>query len=158
MSITNHIANHLRQVHIGVNWSWSNYKDQLADVSWQEATTKIYNLNTIAVLVQHVHYYMPAIITVLEGGILNASDKESFQQPPVTSDADWQKLLSRFFKDAEKLAALIETIPDKKLDEIFSEEKYGTYYRNLNGLIEHHHYHLGQIVILKKILKNTEKS
>ena len=31
-------------------------------------------------------------------------------------------------------------------------EKYGTYYRNFHGLIEHAHYHLGQIVLIKKLV------
>jgi len=47
---------------------------------------------------------------------------------------------------------LIEQLPEAKLGEIFSEEKYGTYYRNIHGIIEHTHYHLGQIVLIKKIL------
>ncbi|HAI83731.1 MAG TPA: DUF1572 domain-containing protein, partial [Chitinophagaceae bacterium] len=31
----------------------------------------------------------------------------------------------------------------------------GTYYRNILGLIEHTHYHLGQIALIKKIIRNT---
>jgi len=30
--------------------------------------------------------------------------------------------------------------------------KYGNYFRNIVGVIEHIHYHLGQIVLIKKIL------
>jgi len=47
---------------------------------------------------------------------------------------------------------LIEQLPETKLGETFSDEKYGTYYRNLHGIIEHNHYHVGQIVIIKKLL------
>ena len=54
--------------------------------------------------------------------------------------------------DAEAFAQLIEQLPDSRLDEVFIEEKYGTYFRNLNGIIEHLHYHLGQLVFLKKML------
>jgi hypothetical protein len=36
--------------------------------------------------------------------------------------------------------------------------KYGNYYRNLHGIIEHTHYHLGQIVLIKKLLKRRRKS
>ena len=31
-------------------------------------------------------------------------------------------------------------------------EKYGNYFRNLTGIIEHLHYHLGQIVLIKKLI------
>jgi hypothetical protein len=43
-------------------------------------------------------------------------------------------------------------LPESKLAETFSDEKYGNYYRNIHGIIEHTHYHLGQIVLIKKIL------
>lgn len=50
------------------------------------------------------------------------------------------------------MAQLIEQLPDSRLEEIFSQEKYGTFHRNLFGIIEHAHYHLGQIVVIKKML------
>jgi hypothetical protein len=43
-------------------------------------------------------------------------------------------------------------MPEGKLNEVFVDEKYGTYQRNIGGMIEHSYYHLGQIVLLKKIL------
>jgi hypothetical protein len=60
--------------------------------------------------------------------------------------------LEKTWSDAEKFAALVENMPDSKLAETFVNKKYGTYYRNLHGIIEHTHYHLGQIVLIKKIL------
>jgi len=43
-------------------------------------------------------------------------------------------------------------MPDKKLNEIFVNEKYGTYLRNIEAVIEHSYYHLGQIVLIKKLI------
>jgi len=43
-------------------------------------------------------------------------------------------------------------MPDEKLAEGFVDEKYGNYFRNIHAMIEHSYYHLGQIVILKKII------
>lgn len=50
MNLTTQIAKHFREVHFGGNWTTSNLKDHLADITWQQATTKIYSLNTIAAL------------------------------------------------------------------------------------------------------------
>lgn len=158
MNPTKQIANQLRTVHFGKNWTWVDLKATLADVTWQQATAKVYSLNSIAALVFHINYYISAVLKVLEGGPLDASDKYSFDVPPVRSQADWEALLNKTWTDAENLAARIEELPEEKLDEIFSEEKYGTYYRNLHGVIEHAHYHLGQIVLLKKIIAEKEKS
>ena len=39
MNLTAQIAKHIRDVHFGGNWTASNLKDQLAGLSWQQATT-----------------------------------------------------------------------------------------------------------------------
>jgi len=158
MTTTSQIAKHLREVHFGGNWTFSNLRDTLKDVSWQQATTQIYSLNTIATLTFHVHYFVDAVIKVLEGGPLDSKDEYSFNHPPIHSEEDWQKMLSRIWTDAEKFAGLIEQLPESKLWENFTEEKYGNYYRNLHGIIEHMHYHLGQIAIIKKILQQTSQA
>lgn len=156
MSLTQQIAKHLRDVHFGGNWTTSNLRDNLADVTWQQATTRVESFNTIAILVYHVNYFVDAVLKVLQGGPLDANDKYSFDHPPILSQEDWQKMLDKVWADAESLAVLIEQLPESKLEEHFVDEKYGSYYRNLHGVIEHMHYHLGQIVIIKKLLLLAE--
>lgn len=146
------LAKHLRDVHFGGNWTTSNLKDNLAGVSWQQATRQVYELNTIATLVFHTSYYISAVLKVLQGEPLQAHDKYSFDLPPIHSQEDWENLLHKTWADTESLAALVEQLPETKLWEPFTDEKYGTYYRNLLGIIEHTHYHLGQIAVIKKIL------
>jgi DinB family protein len=152
MHVAAQIAKHLRDVHFGGNWTASNLKQHLLDLTWQQATTKIPSFNTIVALVYHMNYYVSTIIKVLQGGPLDASDKYSFDHPPISSQHDWENLLDKTWADAETLAALIEQLPDAKLGENFLDGKYGTWYRNLAGVTEHTHYHLGQIVLIKKML------
>jgi hypothetical protein len=155
MSLPEQLAKHAREIHFGGNWTWSNVKDNLADVTWQQAITKVDSMNTIATLVFHVNYFVEAVIKVLEGGPLTAKDKFSFDHPPINSEADWKNLVNKTLTDAERFAELVSQLPESKLWEIFSEEKYGTYFRNIQGIIEHSHYHLGQIVIVKKLVSKV---
>lgn len=152
MSLTSQIAGHIRQVHFGGNWTSVCLKDQLAGIDRETALTKIPGFNTIAALVFHINYYISAVQKVLAGSSLDAKDAYSFDHPPIITDADWENLLNKTWADAENFARLIEQLPDDKLPEIFVDEKYGNYYRNLHGILEHTHYHLGQIVFLKKML------
>ncbi len=152
MNLSEQIAMHFRQLYFGGNWTSVNFKDTLSDVDWQQATRKIYGLNTIATLVYHTNYYVSEVLKVLQGEPLNANDKLSFDQPPIESAGDWDELLNKTWKDAEKFAIHIEQLPESKLWNIFIDKKYGNYYRNMHGIIEHTHYHLGQIVLLKKLL------
>lgn len=146
------LAKHFREVYFGGNWTSVNLKNTLEGVSWQQATAQVGSLNTIAALVFHINYYVRAVLQVLQGEPLTAKDKYSFDVPLLQSEADWQQLLAKTWQDAEAFALLTEQLPEDKLDEIFAEEKYGTWYRNLQGVIEHTHYHLGQIVVLKKMI------
>jgi uncharacterized damage-inducible protein DinB len=151
MDTSKQISKHLKEVFFGGNWTSVNLKDTLKDVSWEQAVRSIYTLNSIAKLTFHINYYVATILKVLRGGPLDAHDKYSFDLPPITSEGDWQKLKDKAFNETEQLISLVEQLPYDKLDNYFVEEKYGTYYRNLHGLIEHTHYHLGQIAVIKKI-------
>jgi hypothetical protein len=156
MNLTGQLAKHLRDVHFGGNWTTSNLKDTLADVTWQEATANVYSFNTIATLVYHTHYYIDALLRVLKGEPLDAKDAYSFNHPPIQSQDEWNNLLNKTWATAENAALLIEQLPESRLDEYFTDEKYGSYYRNIQGIIEHMHYHLGQIVLIKKLLHDNE--
>lgn len=149
------IAKHLREVYFGSNWTASNLKDQLADVTWQQATTPIYQLNTIATLAYHIHYYITGTLQVLDGGPLEIRDEYSFAHPPIQSQKDWERFLVQNNLEAERFAMKIEALPSERLQDTFVDIKYGNYYRNLHGIIEHTHYHLGQIALIKKMLSNT---
>ena len=152
MNLTSEIAAHIRQVHFGGNWTAVSLKEQLTGIGRETAVTKIPGFHTIATLVFHINYYISAIQSVLEANTLDAKDAYSFDHPPVETDADWESLLNRIWADAENIARLVEQLPGNRLTEIFVDEKYGSYYHNLHGMLEHTHYHLGQIVMIKKML------
>lgn len=158
MNLPAQIAKHLREVHFGGNWTSVNLKDMLAGVTWQQATTQVHSFNTIASLVYHLNYYVSAVLKVLQGEPLTAKDQFSFDLPPIQSEEDWEQLLTKTWNDAETFASLIEALPESKLEEDFTDKKYGSYYRNLHGIIEHCHYHLGQIVMLKKLVPQVAEN
>ncbi|MBL7950876.1 MAG: DinB family protein [Flavobacteriales bacterium] len=153
MTTSTTIATHFRDVHFGGNWTWVNLRDTLKDVTMEEALHQREGFNTIAMLAFHINYFVDAVLKVLEGGPLDAHDKFSFTHPPIDNEADWQRLLDKMWSDAERFATLVEQLPDDRLHTDMADPKYGTWYRNLTGIIEHSHYHLGQIVILKKLLR-----
>lgn len=150
-----HIAKHFKEVHFGGNWTSSNLKDILEGISWQEATTKVSSLNTIATLVFHMNYYVSAVLKVLKGEQLVAKDTYSFNHPPINSEDDWNKMLVKTFEEADAFSKQIALTPEDLLWKNFTDEKYGIYYRNLHGIIEHCHYHLGQIAVLKKLVQKS---
>ena len=153
MRHTHQLADHLHQVFNGGNWTWSNVREVLADVTVEEANIKLHGHNSIVGLTYHIWYFVNAVNDVLSHAPLTSKDSESFNHPAIADSAEWDAFRSKVLTDAERLCLLVRELPDERLSEIFVHAKYGTYYRNLLGLIEHTHYHLGQIAILKKSLR-----
>jgi hypothetical protein len=150
------LANRLREVFLNGYWiANTNYKEQLACIGWEQAIHKIGNLNTIAALTFHVNYYLAGLLKAFENGKLEISDKYSFDLAPIASAADWDLLVTGFLNNAEKFSDAIEKMDDSLFDQPFIDEKYGSYLRNVEGVIEHSYYHLGQIVILKKMVQEN---
>lgn len=149
------LANRFREIILNGTWvANTNYKDQLVNLNWEIVVKKIGDLNSIAVLAQHIHYYINGINNVFKGGTLAIRDKFSFDFDEITSQNQWENFLAKFWNDAEEFATLIEKMPEDKLNHFFTDEKYGTYHRNIDGMIEHSYYHLGQIVLIKKLIQN----
>jgi len=157
MTFATQIASQFREVLLNGTWISTNLKAELTDVTWEEATTKIATLNTIADLAFHINYYVAGVNQVLEGGTLDIRDKYSFDRPSITSQADWVQLQAKIYKDAEKFANLVARLSPEQLNEGFVEKEYGNYFRNITGMIEHSYYHLGQIVLLKKLIRASPK-
>ena len=137
------------------NNSWvanNSFKNQLTDLPLEVVLFKYPSLHSIATLAQHVHYYIAGILNVLNGGNLEIKDAFSFDFNPINTVEDWQNVLAVFWADAEEFALKVAALPEEKLSDIFVKEEYGTYHFNINTLIEHSYYHLGQIVLLKKLI------
>jgi len=156
MKLTNQIAQDLRKTYHGGNWTGVSLKDQIADVTWEEALKEVNGFNTIAILVYHINYYIKTNIKVLKGGPLEGKDIYSFTHPPIESANEWKAFMVGIWAEVEEIALLIEAMPEEKLWEDFTDPKYGNYYRNLNGIVEHCHYHIGQITLIKKIIRAVE--
>ena len=155
MSIAQQLSKHVHQVYFGGNWTEVNLKDTLSHITLATATQKRDGFNTILALSYHIHYFTKIQLRVLEEGILDGKDSLSFQHPDMTSESEWQEFQNSIWTDVERFTELLSVLPDSSVNQDFTDKKYGTYFTNILGLIEHTHYHLGQIMILKKLIEKN---
>jgi uncharacterized damage-inducible protein DinB len=149
------LANRLREVLLNGKWiANTNLKEQITSISWEQAIQRVENLNTIALLTFHINYYLKGVLHVLQGGNLEIKDKFSFDIPEISSETDWLNLVNEFINNAEQLINHVEKMDDNLLTQPFVKEEYGSYLRNIEAQIEHCYYHLGQIVIIRKMIQN----
>lgn len=151
------LANRLREVFLNGRWiANTNFKELILSVTREQATKKMDGLNTIADLTYHVNYYLAGLLNAFDNGKLEISDKRSFDLPPIKTDADWTLLITTFLNNAQLFADKIERMDDSLFDQPFFDEKYGTYLRNIEGVIEHSYYHLGQVSLIKKLVLKSK--
>ena len=155
MQINSQIASRLREVLLDGLWiANTNFKAQITAVTWQEAILKVQELNSMAALTFHINYYLDGLLRAFDTGILDIKDKYSFDVPPINSEEDWQNLVNTFLQNADSFVKRVEAMDEIQLEQPFIEEKYGTYRRNIEGVIEHSYYHLGQLAIIRKMISN----
>lgn len=153
-----YLAGRIREVLLNGRWiANTNFKEQLSDVNYAEAIRKISGLNSIALLTFHIHYYAKGVLHAFKTGQLTISDSYSFDLPPIQNEKDWQQLVSEFVLNAEELADFVERMDPQYLHESFIDEKYGNNLRNIEAIIEHSYYHLGQVVLIKKMLRSSNQ-
>lgn len=152
MENSKQIAQRFKEVMLSGDWvANTNYKKLLSQITWEQATYKIPFLNTIAELTYHVNYYITGVLNVFLGGNLEIKDKYSFSMSPIYSQEDWENLRNSLEINSEKFANHVDALSNEKLEEIFVDKKYGNYQRNIEGIIEHSYYHLGQISLIYKM-------
>ncbi len=153
MQTAAYLAQRFREVILDGRWiANTNFKHELAGTNWQIAVKQYQQMNSMATLAQHIHYYIKGIKNVLEGHTLEISDRFSFDFPAIESQDQWNAILETFWQDSEQFAILVKNLSENQLQEDFVDKIYGSYYRNIDGMIEHSYYHLGQIVFIKKLL------
>lgn len=153
MNVREEIARHLLQVHEGGNWTEVSVRETLADVTPAEATRHTAGSpNTIAALLRHLTFWNRVMARRAQGQPTAIGPANGFDGPDPATEADWQTLQADNLRSAQELAAAIRAVPAERLAEPILAG-YSTAYYNLQGAVEHVHYHLGQLVILKHLVR-----
>lgn len=151
------ISNRLQEVLLDGKWiANTNFKEQIESLNVNQATMKLRDLNTIAALTFHINYYLDGLLRAFKTGKLEISDKFSFDVPDPLSNSDWEDLKRRFIDNSNAFVEFVKTLSDEELNAPFIDPKYGTCLRNIEGVIEHSYYHLGQVVLIRRMVSSKE--
>lgn len=151
------LAQRCREVFLDGLWiADTNYYEQLSRISWTQACHSVNGRNSIAALTLHMHYYIAGLLRFFQSGVLDISDKFSFSGTLPQSEDSWMALRQEFFRDAEYFVNSVSLFSDEQLQSMFFKEEYGTFQRNIEAMIEHAYYHLGQITLLAKMTDSID--
>lgn len=152
MSENIRISNLYQSIYNGNPWLEVTLAHTLENVNAEQAYRKINpNLNTIWEIVNHLIQWRRNILSRMQGEIVITPDHNYFVPVLDPSEAAWEQSLQNLAKTQEAWNAFFEDFDDADLAKIYVNNGH-TYYEHIHGIIQHDVYHLGQIVILKKLL------
>ncbi|MBS1746269.1 MAG: DinB family protein [Bacteroidetes bacterium] len=153
MHLTYLLAQHIKDVFNGNNWTDVNIETSLKDVDWKQAQQQTEaSPNTIASLVYHLAFWNGIIMQRLKGETPIIPEGNGFDVPYLNNEEEWTTIINKTKESFMELSEAVHNFPEEKLLENYAPGIPSSFYRNMQGCVEHAHYHLGQIIILKNMV------
>ncbi len=153
MSESAFLADRLARASIEGTWVGTPLVSTFADLSATEAAAyPIANAHSIHEIVAHVAAWYEAVQQRLLGK--HAEPEGDTDWPPVTdtSESAWKATQARLHEQRAHLVTTIRTLDADALSALVPGKSFPVR-AMLYGIIEHDHYHVGQIVMLRKLLR-----
>lgn len=146
---TQEIANRLTEIYNGEPWFGESLQTKLENVSVEMAYRQpAPNKHSIAEILSHMEYWRKSFIYQLKGDSSVSFSGDSPDNWPDVANLKkqgWGNQLHAFDETHQQLINLLSKLNDKSI----SEELV----TNLNGLVNHDIYHIGQIGFVKSLVK-----
>ncbi len=144
------IAGELQHAVEGEAWHGPAVLEILADVDARTAAAHpIAGAHSIWELLNHMTAWTGAVMRRMDGEAVELEGDRNF--PPVIdgSDSSWKAAIARFQAAQKELLARFQSFPVEQLARTVPGRKYDFLFM-FDGLVQHHLYHAGQMILLKK--------
>ena len=132
-------------------WIGNNFKEVLHGIDCKKAIENIFGkTNSIWQLVAHIIYWRTSVVNRLTG-TNNPPPFLDFLLPDDPNEENWRQTLHDFEAAYHLLRNAIHNFHEENLHKP-SPKKEQTFYELIMGCLQHDAYHLGQMMLLKKVL------
>ena len=157
------IIQQLEEVQNGKLWIGSNFDDKLESIENDSAFLRpINSLHSVAEIISHLTLWRKETILKIQTGQGSKTDdcEENWQTNDQLRLIGWQAIKSNYDNTLSKLIELLKSKNDDFLKELYYDTDFKGYYPYrfvINGMLHHDIYHLGQLGIIVKHLKERKK-
>ncbi|AOM77169.1 DinB family protein [Pedobacter steynii] len=153
-------ANELRKAYNTDAWHGNNVSTVIASVKVAQAFARpISDAHSIAELVLHLSSWTEEVISRLSGNLPKEPRNGGWPVPFNETEEYWKAIVTEFSQVNEDLLILVKQFSEYQWRAKLFTGPIPTallsHFELLNGLIQHHAYHAGQIALLSKF-KNHE--
>jgi uncharacterized damage-inducible protein DinB len=152
MKETQQIAKLFEDLYDGDPWIDVTILGVLKNVSPQQAAKKIApGRNSIWQIVNHIISWRENVLVRVQGNVITTPNNNYFSEIEEISETAWQQSLERLQNSQQQWITFLKHFNESGLDTIYPGNKM-SYYEHIHGIIQHDAYHLGQIVLLTKLV------
>ncbi|MGB5461281.1 MAG: DinB family protein [Eudoraea sp.] len=157
------IIRQLNELQKGKPWVGETFDKKLAAITAKEAFRRpLPQLHSVAELIAHLTSWRKDMILKIQTG-KGSLTTDSHENWPTNSELEsigWEKLKEAYKKSLSDVIMLLQSKDDQFLDEHYYDIDFkGTYPYSfaIEGMLHHDIYHLGQMgLVIKLIKENTE--
>jgi uncharacterized damage-inducible protein DinB len=135
----------------GDPWIEINIRGTLEGLSAKGASQKVGSLNTIWQIVNHAINWRETLLKRIQGENAPAPENNFIETITDVSEEAWSQTLKRLQSSQDHLLSYLSAEKEINLDEKPREGPYSRY-ELIEGILQHDVYHLGQIVLIKKMI------
>ena len=148
----NHFIKLLGDHYNGDPWIDNTIAGELKSLTAEQAVKKFGGLNSIWQITSHMISWRNALIARVMDSPLPHPDNNFIEEIRDTSSKEWKDTLRKFARSQKDIISFLKTQEDMLLEKVSPASGY-SYFELVNAILIHDSYHLGQIVLIKKLLK-----
>ena len=138
----------------GHPWIDVTIEDTLGMITAQQALQRpIKDGNTIWEIVNHIIAWRKNVLTRMHGEVVATPINNYIEKIDDASEEAWRQTLEALETTQKEWLYLLSTFNEAHFLNEYPINKL-TYYQHMHGIIQHDAYHLGQIVLLAKMVKH----
>ena len=118
----------------------------------QAAQRAIKDGNTIWEIVNHIISWRENVLKRVQGEVLQTPSNNYIEKMEDISDEAWRETLDSLERTQKEWLYFLSTFKEADFVKEYPVNNL-TYYQHIHGIIQHDAYHLGQIVLLAKMVK-----
>ena len=148
------IADQLKRAFDGEAWHGPSLKEALNGMTVEQAVAHpIAGAHSIWELVSHIGGWEGVVARRLNGEAVSEPDDGDFPEAPaIANPKAWDALLRKVYQAHERLVAQTAALTQADLRRRVDDKPYPAWFM-AHGAVAHALYHVGQIVLLKRLVK-----
>ena len=152
MKESQYIAKLFEDLYDGSPWIDVTIMGTLKNISPEKAAKKIApDRNSIWQILNHMIAWRENVLLRVQGTQIITPNNNYFIEITDISETEWEKTLERLDNSQQQWTNFLANLDEAQFDKIYPINKM-SYYEHIHGILQHDAYHLGQIVLLSKLV------